>query len=117
MVDKSTWYERVERETLKEMGMEKATRYNEGKPEWSLVDFPSLLPLVRVLMFGKEKYNRNNWKKGFNKQELLDSLLRHTLALASGEENDPEHGLPHTAGIFFNTMAYQYCTDNNKFIE
>jgi hypothetical protein len=67
-------------------------------------------------MFGKKKYARNNWKKGFVKEELLDSLMRHVLALQNGEEFDPEHGLPHTAGVLFNAMAYEFCRRNNKFI-
>lgn len=37
--------------------MEKALRYNEGKPEWSLVHFKSLEPIVRVLMYGAHKYS------------------------------------------------------------
>ena len=30
---------------------EKALRYNEGKPQWSLIDFDSLEPMVRVLEY------------------------------------------------------------------
>lgn len=67
-------------------------------------------------MFGKNKYSRNNWKKGFVKEELLDSLMRHVISLQKGEEFDPEHGLCNTAGVLFNAMAYEYCRINNKFV-
>ena len=33
-------------------------RYNTGKLKWSLVDYPSLEPLVKVLEFGAEKYSK-----------------------------------------------------------
>ncbi len=99
---------------FEEMG---AYRENKGKLEWSIIDFKSLEPLVKVMMWGRDKYGRDNWKKGFNKEELLDSLMRHVIALQSGELDDPEHGLSHVAGVLFNAMAFQYCRDNNKFIE
>ena len=44
--------------------METGTRYNTGKIQWSLVDFDSLEPMVRVLEFGAKKYDAHNWKKG-----------------------------------------------------
>lgn len=31
-------------------------RYNESKPKWSLIDFESLEPLVRVMEYGMHKY-------------------------------------------------------------
>lgn len=96
---------------------EYSIRHNEGKTEWSLIDFPSIEPLARVLMFGKEKYTTNNWKKGWHRQALLDSLLRHTLALCNGEEVDPEHGISHVGGVLFNAMAIEYCRLNNKFLD
>lgn len=43
--------------------IEKALRYNKNKLKWSYVDFPSLEPMVEVLMFGAEKYAPDNWKK------------------------------------------------------
>lgn len=36
-----------------------ALRYNEDKLQWSLVDFKSLEPLVRVLEYGSNKYSLN----------------------------------------------------------
>lgn len=42
---------------------EKADRFNEGKPKWSLIPFSALEPMVRVLEFGANKYSPNNWKK------------------------------------------------------
>lgn len=96
---------------------EKAIRYNQGKLEWSLLHYPSLEPLVRVMMYGKTQHDRDNWKLGFNKQELLDSLTRHVIALHNGEDIDPEHGISHVGGVLFNAMAYEYCRNNNKFVE
>lgn len=92
-----------------------ATRENQGKLEWSLLDFKSLEPLAKVMMFGKNKYSRDNWKKGFIKTELLDSLMRHVIALQSGEEIDPEHNISHVGGVLFNAMCYEYCRINNMF--
>ena len=119
--------------------VEKALRYNQGKPKWSLVHFQSLEPLVRVLEYGAHKYSIfcnelgdefkgseiapeqvkmwnlkiqssgvENWKKGLDQKEILDSLTRHLFALISGEENDPESGLPHMGHIMCNALFYQY---------
>jgi hypothetical protein len=85
-----------------------AERYNDGKLEWSLLDYESLTPLVEVMMYGCHKYTRDNWKKGFPKEKLIDSLLRHALALADGEEIDPENNIHHIGGIMFNAMAYYH---------
>lgn len=84
----------------------KALRYNKGKARWTLVHFPSLLPLVRVLMFGADKYAEDNWKLGLDKREILDSAMRHLVALIDGEENDPESKLSHAGHVMCNMMFY-----------
>lgn len=81
-----------------------ADRYNSGKPKYSLLDLQSLEPCVRVLEFGAKKYARDNWKKGLNLTEILDSLMRHVGALQSGEWLDPESGLPHIGHIQCNAL-------------
>lgn len=86
----------------------KAMRFNSGKPRWSLVDFNALVPLVRVLEFGADKYAPDNWKLGLDRREILDSMMRHIAALADGEANDPESGLPHIGHILCNAMFYSH---------
>src|SRR5690349_20922354 len=83
-------------------------RFNEGKLRWSLVDYPSIEPMVRVLMFGAQKYDDHNWKKGLNKDQILESMQRHLAALMNGEMCDPESGLPHVGHIMCNAMFFQY---------
>ena len=87
---------------------EKALRYNEGKLKWSMVHFKSLEPLVKVLMYGEKKYARDNWKKGLNREEILDSMFRHLAALIDGQEIDEESGEHHIGHLFCNCMFYSY---------
>ena len=93
--------------------MIQADRYNEQKPQWSLVDFKSLEPLVRVLEYGCTKYSKDNWKKGFPISQLMESLLRHCFKLLEGELMDRESGLSHTGHIMANIMFMEYILCNN----
>lgn len=99
------------------MEKEQALRYNDGKLQWSLVDFPSLEPMVKVLEFGAKKYSPNNWKKGLPIDKIAESLLRHTFALLNGEINDPESGLPHIGHIQCNAMFIAFMLDKQKYKE
>lgn len=72
-------------------------RYNTDKPRLSLVlEFSyALVGWTRALMYGMDKYNRGNWRKGFKHTECADSAIRHLNAWQSGEDYDPESGLKH----------------------
>ena len=83
-------------------------RFNEGKIRWSLMHYKSMEPMVRVLMYGAEKYSDNNWQKGLNKKEILECLQRHLAALMDGETHDKESGLPHIGHILCNAMFHSY---------
>lgn len=89
-------------------------RFNEGKPRWSLVHYKSLEPMVRVLMFGAEKYDDHNWKKGLSPKEILECMQRHLAALMDGETHDKESGLPHIGHIQANAMFYAYFTETEE---
>lgn len=86
----------------------KGLRFNDGKPKWSLVDFDSLLPMVRVLEYGVTKYAKDNWKGGMPVTEVTESLLRHVFAFLNGEYNDPESGISHIGHIQCNAMFLEY---------
>lgn len=59
-----------------------------GKLEWSLMPFKQLEDVVRVLMFGAEKYSRDNWKKCDDVNRYKDALMRHVTAYIEGEKFD-----------------------------
>jgi hypothetical protein len=89
-------------------------RYNTGKLKWSLVSWKALAPMVRVLMFGAEKYDDHNWKKGLKYTEVTESLQRHLNAFIEGEENDPESKLSHVGHILCNAMFLSYMSVYKK---
>lgn len=98
--------------------MEQAQRFNYGKPQWSLVPKWTLVPMVRVLEYGANKYAPDNWKKGLNREECLESIQRHLDALFDGEEwdGDPkEHPTHHIGHIMCNCIFYTWFFEQNKF--
>jgi hypothetical protein len=84
-------------------------RFNQGKPQWTLMDAKSIEPMIQVLMYGAKKYDRDNWKKACPKRlDLMDSLQRHAMKIIDGESVDPESGLPHIGHLMCNAMFYSY---------
>lgn len=76
---------------------------DQGKPMLSLIPTGPLLEVGKVLTYGAAKYDPYNWTKGIKWSRLIDAKLRHTLAFNSGEDLDPESGLPH--------LAHSICSD------
>ena len=48
------------------------------------------------------------------KRTILDSMMRHQIALMAGEEIDQESGKPHIGHIMANAMFYSYHYTNVK---
>lgn len=67
------------------------------KVDMSLLPYRPLSEIAEVLEFGERKYERDNWRKGFEHKRLLAALLRHIFAYNEGETFDPESGLCHLA--------------------
>lgn len=78
-------------------------------PRWTLI------PLINVLEFGSAKYSADNWKKGLNRDELLESMQRHVDELTEGEELDKESQLHHVGHIMANCVFYYWFHIKNKF--
>lgn len=90
-------------------------KYDSGKLDWTLLPFTSLEDAVRVLMFGAEKYERENWKLVANgRQRYTAACLRHLLKHMDGEEFDPETGLRHTAHAMVNLLFIEWLRKEGK---
>jgi hypothetical protein len=88
--------------------IQESLRYNAGKLQWSLVHFKSLTSFVKVLMFGAEKYEPDNWKKPMPLDKIQESMMRHMVAIMDGETHDSESKELHVGHIMCNAMFWEY---------
>jgi len=74
---------------------EQALRYNEGKPQWSLIHYKSLEPLIRVMEYGAHKYSiftdldENVYKGSEVSAEDVEKLS--LICIKTGKENWKNH--------------------------
>ncbi len=69
-----------------------------GKLRFSLVPIDPLRTVVRVLMYGADRYGPDNWMRVENgRTRYYDAAQRHLTAWWGGEANDADTGLPHLA--------------------
>lgn len=76
-----------------------AKKFDNGKPDVSLVAPELILGVAQVMTFGAAKYGRKNYMESAGDpvyvERLYAAIQRHLLAYASGERIDPESGQPH----------------------
>jgi len=91
---------------------DKAKRYNSDKVDLSLLPETACLEEAKVWAAGANKYGRDNWRLLWGDDTIhvaMASLLRHALAINSGDLFDEETGLPHAAHIRCNAaMILEY---------
>lgn len=79
-------------------------KFDDGKPDLSLLPPEALTEIAKVLTFGAKKYAAHNWRKGFKWTRVFASTLRHLFAWLRGEDLDPETGLSHLAHAGCNVL-------------
>lgn len=63
----------------------------------------------KVLTFGANKYEPNNWQKVEDAEDrYYAAALRHLIAWRKGEKTDPESGLSHLDHVACNIMFLQH---------
>jgi hypothetical protein len=81
-------------------GPEQGMKFDGGKRDFTLLPWPAVEEIVKVLEFGAAKYSRDNWKRVEGAQyRYTKAAFRHLIAYNNGEINDPESGLPHLAHV------------------
>jgi hypothetical protein len=77
---------------------DKGKKYDHGKVDYSLVPSDALEEIIRVLMYGAQKYDRGNWMHLKDaKRRYFSAACRHLFAILRGEEYDTESGYHHVA--------------------
>lgn len=86
---------------------EEATKADTGKPPCELLSPIAMIGTANVLAFGAKKYSANNWRKGLAWGRIIGAISRHLYAFMSGEDLDPETGLPHVDHLGCEVMFLQ----------
>lgn len=78
--------------------MTEGRKLDAGKPRWSLLPMPAARAVLRVLEYGAQKYDVDNWRHVQDaRRRYFDAMMRHMIAWWEGETRDPESGEPHLA--------------------
>lgn len=73
-------------------------KFDKDKLRYSLLPISAIEKVIRVLMYGSEKYEDFNWINVENRTErYLNAAYRHLGQYLKGEKIDPESGLEHLA--------------------
>jgi len=78
-------------------------KFDDTKPDYSLVPFGALDEVVKVLTYGAKKYDRFNWEK-IEAHRYQAAAMRHISAYMQGEKFDPETGINHMAHAICSLM-------------
>lgn len=79
-------------------------KHSHGKVMLHLLPPGPLCDVARVREFGAQKYEVWDWTIGRNHTDYYDAMLRHLFAWLTGQDNDPESGLPHIAHVCCNGL-------------
>lgn len=87
-----------------------------SKPEaMALLPWDALLQVAKVYGFGAEKYEPNNWRRGYDWSLSFSAMQRHLAAFWNGQEHDEESGLPHLAHAAFHVFALLVFQEGEKY--
>jgi hypothetical protein len=101
----------IQKQRVKEVSVaskDKCNRYNEGKPRlaFNLLSHPLNKLEADCWEYGSKKYAYGQWLKGMSHIESAESVLRHLTDWLSGEDIDPESGLPHVGLMLTATKIF-----------
>ncbi len=82
---------------------------SKDKPKIHLIPSEAILGMASAFTHGIEKHGRYEFRdNNLTYTEIIDALMRHTLAFLAGEDIDEESGLPHTYCIGANYAMLEW---------
>lgn len=77
-------------------------------PAWPLWE------LARLYGYGCEKYDDDNWRKGYSWKLSIGAMLRHVFMFLRGESLDPETKCHHLASVAWHAFTLMWFEKNRK---
>lgn len=74
---------------------------NEGKGDFSLLPYFSIMEIAKHFEEGGKKYSKNNWRKGQPLSRYFDSAQRHLAKVAMGYKDEP-----HLRAAIWNLLCF-----------
>lgn len=93
-------------------GQSEGVKFDSKKLRMDLIPSVALEELAKVLTYGAEKYDANNWTKGIDYSRLYAACLRHLLAYKSGQSTDAESGISHLSHALCNIVFLIWHSSN-----
>jgi len=92
-----------------------APKFDATKVRVDLLPIDPMLQIANVFGFGAKKYFANSYRQGETVvwSRTYGSIMRHMMAFWSGEDKDPESGLPHLAHAGTQLFILMEHTANN----
>lgn len=82
--------------------------------KFSLIPKEQLWDVARLYGFGAEKYDRNNWRRGYDWSLSMDALERHlALFWEWRESTDEETQCHHLSSVVFHALALMFFETNH----
>lgn len=80
-------------------------KYDQEKNRLDLIEPEFIESVGKVLTFGAQKYEPNNWQGVEDAEDrYYAAAMRHLIAYRKGEKIDPESGLSHLEHLACNVM-------------
>lgn len=103
------WFANAE-EATKPSGV----KNDKGKMRLDLIPAEAKEALGRILTYGAEKYDDNNWRKGIVYSRLLGAVYRHLVLFEKGVDLDDESGLRHIDHALCNLAFLSTFVEENR---
>lgn len=91
---------------------EEGLKHDNGKLDWSLLDFELIEPLIPILALGEQRYGYENWKKNFTNgnRRFRAARLRHEAAAQADSLaiNEQDGNVYHLAQVAINALFQLY---------
>lgn len=96
---------------------ETGVKFDNGKPSISLAYSGAINGMLEALAYGAKKYEKHNYRKGYEWTRALDAAVRHILAELECEGKDEESGLEHWKHAIACLNMYAWFKEQNAGVD